>query len=98
MTLEYCAQALVTLGLLHEGTVLTAAVAGEQIASRTLTGKELAARQESQRLARQQLGDDAYAAAVATGTAMTPEAAIAYALDVADRLARTAAFSADDER
>jgi len=86
LILDYSAQAFITLGLAHEGAVIAAAVAGGRIAPRALSGKELSLRQEAQQVARNQLGEVPYATAIALGNAMTPEQAITYTLDIADRL------------
>jgi predicted ATPase len=81
--LDYSGQALIVIGRYEEGATLIAAAAQ----ARTLgQGSSLDRRVAAEQTARDHLGPDRYDDAVQDGAAMTPETAIAYTLNVLDRL------------
>jgi hypothetical protein len=86
-TLDSGGQALISLGRHQEGATLIAAATRGPIASRTLGGLAQDRRVGAEQAARDCLGSDRYDDAVRQGAAMTTEAAIAYTLNVLDRLA-----------
>jgi hypothetical protein len=84
-TLDNGGQALVILGHDQEGAILLAA-SRELVASRNPGGLSLERRLAAEHAAQTRLGPDRYDDAVRQGAAMTPETAIAYTLNVLDRL------------
>jgi hypothetical protein len=85
--LDYGGQALTTLGRYEEGATLIAVATRAPIASRhNMKGLSLDERLAAQQAARERLGPDRYDDAVQDGAAMTPETAVAYTLNVLDRL------------
>jgi hypothetical protein len=83
--LEFGGQALIILGGDQEGATLMA-TAPVLIAARNPAGLSLDWRLAAEQAARDRLGPDHYDNAVREGAAMTPETAIAYAINVLDRL------------
>jgi hypothetical protein len=84
--LDYTGQALIILGWDREGATLIAAATQGQLPPRIFGGIALDRRVASEQTARARLGPDRYDDAVREGAAMTPETAIAYTINVLDRL------------
>jgi hypothetical protein len=87
--LDYGGQALITLGRHEEGATLVGAATRGRVGTRSLGGVVGAQRMSTEDSARARLGSDKYDRAVQRGVAMATDVAIAYSLDLLDRLNRS---------